>query len=132
MTLHNSEWAEQREFMSWCAIMAEMGTYPELRLMYSIVNENRGSRIAGSRAKQQGQKAGMPDLCLPVARGEYHALYLELKVGKNKPSKKQKERIALLRSAGNCVKVCYGWDQLREETERYLALPAFTTVAGGR
>lgn len=123
MTIHNTEWAEQREFMSWCQIMVDLGQHPELELMFSIVNERKGG-AAGARAKAQGQKAGMPDLCLPVARGPYHALYLELKVGNNRPSKAQKKRIALLQSAGNKVAVCWGWDELRSVTESYLALPA--------
>ena len=43
--------------------------------------------------KRQGVKAGVPDLHLPVARGGYHGLYIELKVGDNTTTKKQKDWI---------------------------------------
>ena len=33
----------------------------------------------------------MPDLFLPVGRGSYHGLFIELKYGKNKPTEKQTE-----------------------------------------
>ena len=43
--------------------------------------------------KKEGVKRGVPDICLPVSRGKYHGLYIEMKAGKNKPSKEQKEWI---------------------------------------
>ena len=41
--------------------------------------------------KRQGVKAGVPDICLPVARNGYHGLYIELKAGKNKATKNQEK-----------------------------------------
>ena len=41
--------------------------------------------------KKEGVKAGVPDIVLPVLRCTYHGLYIELKVGRNKTSLKQKE-----------------------------------------
>mgnify|MGYP004433785991 CR=1 FL=1 len=44
--------------------------------------KQRDARTAAN-LKRQGVKAGVPDLHLPVARGGYNGLYIELKVGSN-------------------------------------------------
>ena len=56
--------------------------YPELKLLYHIPNERKCSQIQGRQLKLQGVKSGVPDLHLPVARGEYLSLYIELKAEK--------------------------------------------------
>lgn len=70
--------------------------------------------------KTPGVKAGVPDINLPVARGGYHGLYIELKAGKNKTTRKQEEWIAALRQQGYHVSVCYGWEEAKETIENYL------------
>ena len=72
------------------------------------------------RLKKEGVKAGVPDIGLPVPRGAYHGLYIELKVGKNKTSLKQKEWISMLKEQGYFVEVCYGWIAAKEVIENYL------------
>lgn len=72
--------------------------------------------------KRQGVKAGVPDICLPVARGQYHGLYIELKYGNNKPSQKQLEWIAGLRAEGFAACVCYGWRKAADVITYYLSL----------
>ena len=49
---------------------------------------NGGYRNAREAAnlKRQGVKAGVPDLCIPVAKGGYHGLYIEMKTKKGKLS----------------------------------------------
>lgn len=93
---------------------------PELKLLYHVPNGGKRDAKTGRALKRQGVKAGVPDLCLPVARGGYHSLYIELKVGKNTTSPKQKEWIAALRQQGNYVSVCYGWEEAKETIENYL------------
>lgn len=90
--------------------------------MYAIPNGGKRDPIEGAHLKQQGVKAGVPDICLPVARGNYHALYIELKVGKNKPSEKQKNYIGNLNKDENLAVVCYGFDEARKQIEEYLQL----------
>ena len=63
--------------------------YPELKLLYHIPNERKCSQIQGRQLKLQGVKSGVPDLHLPVARGEYLSLYIELKAEKGKVSDNQ-------------------------------------------
>ena len=78
--------------------------YPQLALLYAIPN---GQVRPGQRV-EPGLRPGMPDICLPVPRGRHAALYIELKVGANKPTATQRQMMELLREAGN--KVVVFWD----------------------
>lgn len=83
---------------------------------------NGGSRHPAEAAhlKAQGVRAGVPDLCIPVARGGYHALYIEMKAPKGRVSEKQREWLALLREQGSCALVCYGADNAIKAIEAYM------------
>lgn len=72
-----TESVEQQRLMQWARM--ESGKWPELALLYHVPNEGKRSRTAGARMKAEGLKKGVPDLCLPVARGGCHGLYIELK-----------------------------------------------------
>ena len=61
-----------------------------------------------------------PDLCLPVARGGFHGLYIELKAGKNRPTEMQKTWIDALSAQGFAAFVCYGAAYARKVIEAYL------------
>lgn len=64
----------------------------------------------------------MPDLCLPVARGKYHGLYIEMKYGKNKTSENQNIWLKALAAQGYAAAVCYGWQEAQELITKYLEL----------
>ncbi|HNW87934.1 MAG TPA: VRR-NUC domain-containing protein [Candidatus Limiplasma sp.] len=53
--------------------------YPKLRLLYHIPNGGSRHRLEAVHLKQQGVRAGVPDICLPVACGGCHSLYIEMK-----------------------------------------------------
>lgn len=96
-------------------------TYPELETMYHIGNGGFRNKIEASHLRQQGLKPGVPDICLPVPRGGYGALYIELKRRKGgRVSEVQKNFIALLNKYGNRAVVCKGFDEARQEIESYL------------
>ena len=80
--------------------------YPELDLLYAIPNGGARDAITGARLKAEGVKPGIPDLCLPVARGGSHALYVEIKTETGRISDKQADVIAKLTRFGNKVVVC--------------------------
>ncbi len=96
--------------------------YPELRAMYAIVNAGKRSFKMTAWYKAEGMRTGMPDLCLPISRGGYSALYIENKVGNGKLTNEQIYRIALLGSLGNCVHVCYSADDAWEKIVEYLEM----------
>ncbi len=65
----------------------------------------------------------MPDFCLAVARGKYHALYIELKRETGgTASEKQEEWIDRLTRYGNYCEVCHGWESAKRVIEWYLNL----------
>lgn len=115
-----SEETEQIALYRWAAYMS--GKLPGIESMYHIPNEGKRSIAAGARLKMAGLKAGIPDNHLPVARGGYHSLYIELKVDRNKPTQAQKDCMAKLAALGNAVAVCYGWEEAKECIEQYYAL----------
>lgn len=68
-----------------------------------------------------GLKAGVPDLCLPIARGGYHALYIELKAPTNgRLTEPQRNWIRELKNAGNHACVCHGWEEASDVIDWYL------------
>lgn len=117
----NSESLEQQFLFRWCAFSE--GKYPELKLLYHIPNEGKRSKSTGGRMKAEGLRAGVPDLCLPVARGKYHGLYIEMKREKgSKHTDIQKQWQADLCEQGYCAVVCYGWEDAKNMIEEYLNL----------
>lgn len=115
-----SEAEEQAALFEWAKLME--GRIPALRLMYAVPNGGSRNRIEAANLKRQGLRAGVPDICLAYPSGKYHALYIELKVGKNKPSDKQKEWIKNLNAVGNKAVVCYGAEEARVAIMRYIRM----------
>ena len=74
-----TEAQHQAMVMKWSQQPEIRSRWPELALLYHIPNGGTRDAIEGRHLKQQGVKRGVPDLCLPVARENYHALYIELK-----------------------------------------------------
>ena len=112
------ECTEQVCLFQWAQY--QKGKYPEIELMYHIPNGGSRNKNEAANLKRQGVKAGVPDICLPVARGKCHGLYIELKVGKNKTSDKQDEWIHKLNEQGYCADVCYGWETASRVILKYL------------
>lgn len=83
--------------------------WPELRLLYAIPNHSPATdRADGARLNAEGRKAGVPDLCLPVARGGWHGLYIEVKTTPGQPSPAQVIWLDALHAAGYLATVCHG------------------------
>lgn len=115
-----TESQEQKALFQWSGYAEQQ--YPELKLLYHIPNGGKREVRTAANLKKEGVKAGVPDICLPVARGQYHGLYIELKAGKNKTTAKQKEWLNALNQEGYATKVCYGWLEAKEAIEKYLEL----------
>ena len=113
-----TEAQEQMTLFSWAAMQS--GKYPELNLLYHVPNGGSRHKAEAGRLRAEGVKAGVPDLCLPVARGQYHGLYIELKAGENTTTKKQKEWLEYLRQQGYYTAICYGWQPAAQLIEQYL------------
>ena len=113
-----SESTEQQALFQWAAIASAQK--PELRLLHAIPNSGKRHIVTAVRMKAEGQKAGVSDIFLPVARHGYHGMYIELKVKGGKLSDKQKEWLRLTAEQGYKSIVCVGWIEAKEAIEKYL------------
>lgn len=116
----NREAEEQEALFVWAEYQA--ATHPELKLLYHIPNEGKRSASFGAALRRQGLKKGVPDLCLPVARGKYHGLYVEMKAGRNTPTVDQIRWLDALERQGYHAVWCSGWERAKEEISEYLIL----------
>jgi hypothetical protein len=115
---------EQEAVVAWAQFMA--GQYPELELLYAIPN---GAHLYGdakrraqqmNNLKKQGLKPGIPDLCLPVARNGWNALYIEMKYGDNKPKEHQEAVLNRLAEEGNLAVACWSAEEAIQTIIEYL------------
>lgn len=115
---------EQKALFSW--VFAAQQTRPELALMFAIPNGGARHVAVAAKLKAEGVKAGVPDVFLPVARGNWHGLWVELKFQGNGVAKKgavsdkQRQWLTALQAQGYQTAVCYGWHSAKETIENYL------------
>ena len=114
-----TETQEQIALFQWAANVRNR--YPEIMLMYHVVNEGKRSQVAGHNLRLMGMRRGVPDVCLPVARGECHGLYVEMKrVKGGRASPEQLWWIEQLRAQGYRAEICYGWENAAQVIREYL------------
>lgn len=110
---------EQEHVFLWASM--EERAYPELAMLYAIPNGGKRAIKTAVALKKQGVKRGVPDMCLPVARGGYHGLYIELKRQKGGVvSDEQREWIAALNTQGYKAIICHGAEEAIEQIRGYL------------
>lgn len=118
----NAEHYEQKALFDWAA--RAVATIPELDLMYAIPNGGARSAVTGAMLKAEGVKAGVPDICLPIRRHGFNALYIELKAKGGRMQQNQIEWQQRLNDAGNMAVTCIGWEAARDTIQTYLWGPA--------
>ncbi len=102
-----------------------------MALLYHVPNGGSRKKAEAGRFRAEGVKAGVPDLCLPVARGGDHGLYVELKRLKgSKTSDDQKAWLSELAAQGYFTALCKGWEAAAKVITEYLELGA--AQAAGR
>ena len=92
--------------------------YPS-KIIYAIPNGGSRNIIEAVKLKRTGTLSGVADLCVPCSNGKYHALFIELKVGKNKQSESQitfKNKVEMF---GNCYELVYSFDEFVKVVKKY-------------
>lgn len=89
---------------------------------YSVPNGADVSPSNRARLVREGLSAGVPDLCIPIARRGYHGAYIELKRedGRGLTSESQKKWLAVLAEEGYFAEICTGFEQAKERIRWYL------------
>lgn len=119
-----TEHQEQVRFFNMC--MLHTGRFPDLELIHAIPNGGKRHLHTAVKMKAEGQRSGIPDICLPVPREDSHGLYIEMKRRSLKKTKtgglsvEQKKIIGKLCANGYAVFVAYGWEEAWEFTKQYL------------
>lgn len=115
-----TEHEEQCRVIKWAKTMAMAGR-GEYSLLFAIPNGGARNAAVGGKLKAEGVKRGVPDLCLPVPKGEYHGLYIEMKKRRGgRVRKHQKQWIKRLRKQGYAAHVCRGADHAIDTIAEYL------------
>jgi hypothetical protein len=104
-----TEHGEQESLIAKCHL--HYAEHPELRLLFAIPNGGLRDKRTAAKLKAEGVRAGVPDLCLPIARKGYHALYIEMKTHTGRESHEQFHWRATLNFHGNLAVVCHGQEE---------------------
>lgn len=115
-----SEFAHQAALCSWARIPAVIAAYPGIDLLHSSLNGVKLSKAQAGKAKASGMLSGVPDLLLPVRRGPFVGLAIEMKWGRNKPTEEQEWFLGRLREEGWRAEVCYDWISARDAIVEFL------------
>ena len=109
-----TEAQEQEAVVQWC----DLHDVPCVH----VPNERKAPLATIQALKRQGMRPGFPDLIIPVPKGGYGALYIEMKSKTGKPTERQLAWCATLRRLGNQAYVCLGADNAIACIEQYMAL----------
>lgn len=111
---------QQRAVIAWADDMAAAGIVPDLSRLFAIPNGGQRSKAAAGKLKAEGLRAGVPDLCLPISRGGYLSLWIEMKAGDNVCSDEQEDWQTWLVRRGHFVVTCWSADQAIDTLTEYL------------
>lgn len=113
-----TEHAQQVAVFAWAAL--HFMQYPELQMMFAIPNGGLRDKITAANLKAEGVRAYVPDICLPVPRGPWHGLFIELKKDGGRVDPGQLQYLHKLQALGYGAMVCVGYHQTVATLEHYL------------
>jgi hypothetical protein len=119
-----SEHGHQTALFVWAS--QNFKQYPDLRMMFAIPNGGERNKAVAANLKAEGVKRSVPDIFLPVSRGAWHGLFIEMKrpasqgKAEGRVDPEQAEYIEALRARGYGACVCVGFEQARDTLLAYL------------
>lgn len=108
----------QCALFAWARLM--QGTLPGLRLLRGSLNGVKLTKAQAGKAKAAGMLKGEHDVMLPVPRGGYSGLSIELKHGDNQPTADQLDYGERMEQEGWMVRYCWEWTEAAEVIVGYL------------
>lgn len=109
---------EQITVVEWCEAMRIPVAH--------IPNEGKRSPVAGRIMKRMGLRKGFPDLFVPLPKGGFHGLFVEMKAEGGETTKEQEEWLSLLNANGYAVCVAHGATAAIEKIRKYVRLQIYT------
>lgn len=117
------EYQMQSAVFKWARLPCVQAQYPGLNLLEGSMNGVKLTATQAAKAKAAGMLRGAHDIRLPVPRGGFTGLSVELKAGKNKPTDEQIAYGEALIEQGWKVLYCWdNWEEVKDEIERYMRL----------
>ena len=110
----------QAALFRWAHADATLAQHPELALFHAIPNGGHRMPSVAAKLKAEGVRAGVPDTCLPIARGGFASLWVELKKPGGTLTPEQAHWLAALTRHGNRVEICTSWESARDILLDYL------------
>ena len=111
------EAAEQEKVIKWARDNEK--NYPFLWMLHSSLNGVKLSKTQAGKAKASGMLSGVPDLFLPVPRGSFFGLYIEMKSEKGRLTENQQWFLSNAESLGYKTAVCYSAKEAIDAIEAY-------------
>ena len=117
--IQGTEHEEQVAFFEWLRIASSV--HEGLKWAFAIPNGGARHIVAAMKLKAEGVKPGVPDIFIPVPKGKYHGLFIEMKRKSNsKLSEEQAAYLGNLTILGYFCHVAHGWDEAKIITEKYI------------
>lgn len=117
--LQHSEADQQKMLFKWAKLQENV--YPELFWLNGSANGQYITNVVSrTLANLLGRKKGHPDIQLPVPKGKYVGLYIEMKCGKNKTTLEQNIWLDGLSKLGHKTCVCYSFEEAKDIIIEYL------------
>lgn len=90
--------------------------------LFAIPNGGQRNIIVATKLKAEGVRSGVPDLMLPVRRGGFGGLFIEMKKVKGRATESQNDWNLFLREQNYCAAICCGFDEAKQFVNSYLLL----------
>lgn len=104
------------------AISYHLVAVPELQWFFHVPNGGWRHKTVAAKLRGEGLKPGVADYCLPVPRGGYHGLFLELKAGKGRASDSQKDFADFVAAQGYKHVFVTGWEAAYQAVKDYMGI----------
>ena len=111
---------EQAKVIAWAKRHEHI--YPYLWLLHCSLNGVKMTKAQAVRAIAQGMKKGVADLFLPVKKGVYSGLYIEMKSEKGRTSIDQSKFLTAVSENDYLAHICYSAVEAIDKIKGYYNL----------